>query len=353
MELGGLHHVTAVTGNASGNVAFYTGVLGMRLVKKTVNQDDVSAYHLFYGDEAGNPGTEMTFFDWSWAGPDPAGTGKISATAFRVPGRAALDWWAGRFDELGVSRRSIEDRNGRAVLPFTDPEGQSLGLADGGGPGMKPGIPYPESSIPPRQSHFRSARLDAHRKKRRCDLPGTDEGARFPGGMGEYQKDGSRVAVFEVGPGGPGTEIHLEERPDLRSHRQVGIGGVHHVAFRTPNEAEHLEWRENLKRLGIGVTPVIDRFYFRSVYFREPGGVLFEIATDGPGFATDEDPAHLGERLSLPPFLEPHRTIDRRRTTADHARRRRRPPIERTTFADAYGILFSRKTLLGSKPKRR
>ncbi len=308
MELGGLHHVTAVTGHASENVDFYTGVLGMRLVKKTVNQDDVSAYHLFYGDEVGNPGTEMTFFDWSWAGPDPEGSGKISATAFRVPDRAALDWWAGRFDDLGMKHEGIEDRNGRAFLPFTDPEGQSLELADGGESGMEPGKPYPDSPVPPEKGilGLHASTLTVR------DLGPTSQVLTKALGFraaGEYERDGARVAVFEVGPGGPGTEVHLEERPDLPPHRQVGIGGVHHVAFRAPNDEEHEEWQKNLRRLGIGATPVIDRFYFRSVYFREPGGILFEIATDGPGFATDEDAEHLGERLSLPPFLEPHREM--------------------------------------------
>lgn len=308
MELGGLHHVTAVTGNASKNVAFYTGVLGMRLVKKTVNQDDVSAYHLFYGDEVGNPGTEMTFFDWSWAGRDPVGSGKISATAFRVPDRAALDWWTGRFDDLGVKRGNIGNRNGRAVLPFKDPEGQSLELAEGGELGMQPGTPYPESSVPQDKAilGLHASTLTVRNVGATSRVLKQALGFRA---AGEYQKDGARVAIFEVGPGGAGTEVHLEERPDLPLHRQVGIGGVHHVAFRTPNDEEHAEWQKNLRQMGIGATPVIDRFYFRSVYFREPGGVLFEIATDGPGFATDEDEAHLGERLSLPPFLEAQREM--------------------------------------------
>ncbi|CAN5838199.1 ring-cleaving dioxygenase [soil metagenome] len=308
MELGGLHHVTAVTGIASGNVGFYTGVLGMRLVKKTVNQDDVSAYHLFYGDEVGNPGTEMTFFDWSWAGPDPEGTGKISATAFRVPDRAALDWWAGRFDDLGVEHGGIENRNGRAVLPFKDPEGQNLELADGGESGMQPGTHYAGSTVP-RERGILGLHASTIAVR---DIGPTSRVLTQALGFratDEYERDGARVAVYEVGPGGPGTEVHLEERPDLPPHRQVGIGGVHHVAFRTLNDEEHEEWQKNLRRMGIGATPVIDRFYFRSVYFREPGGLLFEIATDGPGFATDEDAEHLGERLSLPPFLEPHREM--------------------------------------------
>ena len=308
MELGGLHHVTAVTGDASENVDFYTGVLGMRLVKKTVNQDDVSAYHLFYGDDVGSPGTEITFFEWSWAGPDPRGSGRISATAFRVPDRAALDWWERRFGELGVRRGNVGNRNGRATLPFTDPEGQNLALVEDGEPGVQPGTPYPESPVPREK-----AILGLHASTLTVrNIGATSRVLRQALGFraaGEYRKDGVRVAVFEVGPGGAGTEVHLEERPDLRPRRQAGVGGVHHVAFRTPDAAEHSAWRDNLKRLGIGVTPVIDRFYFRSVYFREPGGALFEIATDGPGFATDEEPGRLGERLSLPPSLEPRRAM--------------------------------------------
>ncbi|MGF1470682.1 MAG: ring-cleaving dioxygenase [Rubrobacteraceae bacterium] len=306
MELGGLHHVTAVTGRAPENVAFYTGVLGLRLVKKTVNQDDVSAYHLFYGDEVGNPGTELTFFDWSWVGPDPAGSGRISATALRVPDRAALDWWARRFDDLGVERSGIESRNGRAGLSFTDPEGQNLELADGGKSGPQPGNPYQGSPVPREKAILG---LHASMLVVRDIGPTSRVLTRALGfrPAGEYEKDGARVVVFEVGPGGPGTEVHLEESPGLRPHRQVGTGGVHHVAFRTPDGEELAAWREKLRRLGIPVTPVVDRYYFRSVYFREPGGVLFEIATDGPGFAIDEDAGHLGERLSLPPMLEPYR----------------------------------------------
>lgn len=308
MEIGGLHHVTAVTGRPQENVNFYTGVLGMRLVKKTVNQDDVSAYHLFYADEVGSAGTEMTFFDWAWAGADPEGSGKVSATAFRVPGRAALDRWAGRLEDLGVTHGGIEDRGGRAVLPFTDPEGQSLELAADEGGGTEPGIPSSEGDVEPeiavRGLHSVTLKL----------AEAGPTGRLLTEALGfrradEYERDGARRTVYEVGPGGPGAEVHVEERPGLRLRRQVGIGGVHHVAFRVPDEEQHALWREKLRSMGVGVTPVIDRFYFRSIYFREPGGVLFEIATDGPGFATDEDIEHLGERLSLPPFLEPHREM--------------------------------------------
>lgn len=309
MELGGLHHVTAVTSTASRNVAFYTEVLGLHLVKKTVNQDDVSAYHLFYGDSIGHPGTEMTFFDWAFAGPHRPGAGTIAGTAFRVPGREALEWWLRRFDEYGVSHGEIAERAGRATLTFSDPEGQQLEVIDdtvAGGQGVAAGEPWEGSPVPAAygirglEGVTLAVKTIAPTASVLTDVLGFRRAS-------EYDQAGHRAVVFEVGPGGPGAEVRLVERPDLPYHRMVGAGGVHHVAFRTPNMEEHAAWQERLTGVGLGVTPIIDRFYFRSIYFREPGGVLFEIATDGPGFATDEDAAHLGERLSLPPFLEPRR----------------------------------------------
>ncbi len=303
--LSGLHHVTAVTGNAAGNVDFYTRVLGLRLVKKTVNQDDVSAYHLFYGDAVGSAGTELTFFDWPYAGPDRHGSGTISTTALRVPGRATLEWWAQRLKQHDIEHSGIEDRYGRAAVAFTDPEGQRLRLVDdGGAPG---GTPWPQSPVPAEMGirGLDAVRLTVRRLEPTArlltDALGFRQAREFKGDAGK------RIVVFETGAGGPGTEVHVEERPDL-TPGSPGIGGVHHVAFRTPDDAQHRQWQRRLTEAGVRVTPVIDRFYFRSLYFREPGGILFEIATDGPGFATDEDPAHLGERLSLPPFLEPKRT---------------------------------------------
>ena len=306
MELAGLHHVTAVTRSARKNVDFYTGILGLRLVKKTVNQDDVSAYHLFYADEAGSPGTGLTFFDWSWAGPDPYGSGKISSTALRVDGREALEWWAGRFDELGVKHGEIEDRGGRVALAFADPEGQTLELVDDSETGgLPPGKPPSGTPVPPEKAirGLYAVSLAVSRIGPTARVLTEVLGFRS---AGNYGRDGARTAVFEVGAGGPGAEVHLEVRPGLRPHRMVGAGGVHHVAFRAPDN-EHAGWREKLRRSGLAATPVIDRYYFRSIYFREPGGVLFEIATDGPGFAVDEDVERLGGRLSLPPFLEPRR----------------------------------------------
>jgi glyoxalase family protein len=308
MELGGLHHVTAVTTQARENVAFYTEVLGLRLVKKTVNQDDVSAYHLFYGDELGRPGTEITFFDWPHlrVAPNHAGAGEISATELRVRGREALEFWGERLAEHGVMHGGIEERDGRSLTAFTDPEGQRLRLVDdGGAEGVPGGVPWEESPVP-REAGIRG--LGAVELTVR-DLEATawvlTEVLGFRR-IGQDVRDGGRLAVFEVGPGGPGAEVRVVEEPGAPP-AHLGRGGVHHVAFRTPDDEEHAQWRERIRAAGLGVTPQIDRYYFRSIYFREPGGVLFEIATDGPGFTADEDAAHLGERLSLPPFLEPHR----------------------------------------------
>jgi glyoxalase family protein len=306
MQLEGIHHVTAVSGNASRNVAFYTQVLGMRLTKKTVNQDDVSAYHLFYGDELGRPGTDLTFFEWPDLGSHRPGAGTISTIAFGVSGREALSWWQERFDTFHVAHDGIQTRDdGRLVLPFRDPEGQRLELVDDAG--RLESTPWRRSPVPREMSihGFYAVRLTL-----RALEPSTHfltEVLGFRPGRTYQMPEQTPVNVFEVGPGGPGAEVHLEIRPDLPFRRFVGIGGVHHVAFRTPSEEEQRDWRIRIARVNPTVTPVIDRFYFHSIYFREPGGVLFEIATDGPGFAIDEEVATLGERLSLPPFLEPRR----------------------------------------------
>lgn len=308
MELGGLHHVTAVTGNAAGNLDFYTRVLGMRLVKKTVNQDDVSAYHLFYADGEGNAGTEVTFFDWPDAGPNVHGTGSVARIGLRVPGRESLDWWRGRFDEHDVSHGAIEEHGGRWMLPFEDPEGQRFALVADTGGGMKQGVPWEDSPVPSamqiRGLHhvLLSVGQLAPTALVLTEVLGFRQAGSYPS-----PENGSRnVIVFETGPGSFGTEVHVEEMPDQRVGR-VGIGGVHHVAFRTPTDEEHRQWRDRVASFQIGITDVIDRYYFRSLYFREPGRVLYEIATDGPGFAVDEDEATLGESLVLPPFLEPRR----------------------------------------------
>ena len=309
MQLQGIHHVTAVTGDASRNVAFYTQVLGMRLTKKTVNQDDVSAYHLFYGDELGRPGTDLTFFEWPDIGYHRPGTGTISTIALGGTGRDALDGWVKRFDELHVVHDGIQTRGAgdQLVLPFRDPEGQRLELVDDAG--RLESTPWRRSPVPIEMAirGFYAVRLTLRQLEPSERFLTEVLGFRRSGSYSTPQQ--TSVTVFEVGPGGAGAEVHVEIHPELPFRRFVGIGGVHHVAFRTPNEEEHRQWRRRIAEVDPTVTPVIDRFYFHSIYFREPGGVLFEIATDGPGFAVDEDVAALGERLSLPPFLEPQRQV--------------------------------------------
>jgi glyoxalase family protein len=302
--LGGLHHVTAITGDAPANLAFYTRTLGMRLVKKTVNQDDVSAYHLFYADAKGSPGTDLTFFDWPHTPANRPGAGSIAPTALRVAGNGSLEWWRDRFAAEGVTHGEIAERNGRGYLPFADPEGQQLELvADGGAPG---GVPWAASQMPAEHQvkGLHGVTITSARPQLTTELLVDAMGFRA---VGERDLEGGGIEHFlEVGPGGPGTEVILS-MPTQAPLAQQGRGGVHHVAFRVADAETQLSWRERIEAIGLRPTPVIDRFYFKSVYFREPGGVLFELATDGPGFAADEPEEHLGERLALPPFLEPDR----------------------------------------------
>ena len=307
MQLSGLHHVTAITAKAAQNVAFYTQVLGLRLVKKTVNQDDTSAYHLFYADALGSPGTDVTFFDWPHVVQNRNGAGSIAEIALRVPGRTALDWWAGRLEEQGIPHSGVANEDGQELLRFTDPEGQALSLvSDNGAAGG--GIPWQESPVP-EENFIRGL----HGVKLMVQIldPLAEVLTKVLGfrKVREYHLNGApehKIVIYESGKGGPGTEVHVEAGPHLPPSRQ-GRGGVHHVAFRTPDDEEQEGWRKRIAESGLGVTPIIDRFYFKSIYFRVPGGILFEIATDGPGFAADEDENHLGERLALPPFLEPQR----------------------------------------------
>ncbi len=302
MQLHGIHHLTAITANARGNHDFYTGTLGLRLVKKTVNQDDVSAYHLFYADGQASPGSDITFFDWP-AAPAVAGTRAIVRCGFRVDG-AALDWWRQRLEEAGVAHGAVETVDGRREMAFSDPEGQRLALVDDGGVGESHA--WEGSAVPP-------ARQIRGLGPVAISVPRLDEAARFLTGVlamragRDYAAaDGVRTHVFEMGEGGPAAELHVRTEPRLAAERQ-GAGGVHHVAFRIPDDA-YDGWVERLERLGVGNSGPVDRYYFRSLYMREPNGILYEIATDGPGFATDETMDALGQRLALPPFLEGRRT---------------------------------------------
>jgi glyoxalase family protein len=302
MQLTGIHHLTAVTADAPGNHAFYTGTLGLRLVKKTVNQDDVSAYHLFYADGLASPGTDITFFDWP-VQREKRGTQSIARTDLRVAGEESLRWWRERFDAMGVDHGEIAARDGRLTLDFEDPEGQRLALVDDNGSG--PAHPWARSPVPSEHQIRGLGPIT-------LSVPALEAiDAVLTGVMGmrrarDYAHQSRQVHVYEMGEGGPAAELHVAIEPDLPRARG-GAGSVHHVAFRTPNEAEYQAWAERLESLRVPSSGPVDRFYFRSLYFREPNGILFEIATDGPGFATDEPLESLGERLSLPPFLEARR----------------------------------------------
>lgn len=307
MDLLGFHHLTAITADVRANHHFYTRLLGLRLVKRSVNQDDTSAYHLFYADGAGSPGTDMTFFDWSIP-RERRGTHSLVRTGFRVDGSAAIEWWAARFDDHDVARSEIVDRDGRQTLDFEDPEGQRLSLVDAAAAGPPP-VPWGGSPVPAEhQLRGLGPVFMSVPTLRPTDIVLTEALGMSP--LREYTDPTfgpGGVHVFGMGPDpGPHAELHVVVQPDLAPVRQ-GAGGVHHVAFRTPDEEQYQAWIERLGELGIPNSGPVDRFYFRSLYFREPNGVLFEIATDGPGFAVDEDPDTLGEKVALPPFLEPRR----------------------------------------------
>jgi glyoxalase family protein len=302
MQLTGIHHLTAISANPRENLAFYTGLLGMRLVKKTVNQDDVSAYHLFYADGKANPGTDLTFFDFP-AAPERRGSNSISRTGLRVAGENSLAYWRDRLKKAGGHTGDVVEVDGRLTLPFEDGEGQRLVLVDDGGVGSA--SPWERSAVPA-EHQIRGLGPIVLTVRDFAALEQVLVGAMNMRRVRDYAAHGAHIHVFAMGEGGPAAELHVIEATDLPVAGQ-GAGGVHHVAFRTPDEAQYHAWTQRLSELGIRHSGEIDRFYFRSLYFREPNGMLFEIATDGPGFATDEPMATLGEKLALPPFLEPHR----------------------------------------------
>ena len=303
MELNGIHHLTAISSRIRDNHQFYTGTMGMRLVKRSVNQDDVSAYHLFYGDAVGSPGSDITFFDWP-VPPERRGSRAISRTHLRVDDPAALEWWAEHLGESQVKAQPIVERDGRATLDLEDPEGQRLSLvADGAGPRR----PWDRSSVPAEHqvrglgpillSVPALAPTDALLQQVLAMRP-----------VREYphpEAPSHTVHVYEMGPGGAAAELHVAVEPGLPPAQQ-GAGGVHHVAFRS-NDTDYEAWADRLNRAGVPNSGMVDRYWFRSLYFREPSGILFEIATDGPGFGVDEDLDTLGEKVVLAPFLEPRR----------------------------------------------
>jgi len=304
LELLGIHHLTAVSARIRENHHFYTQTMGMRLVKRSVNQDDVSAYHLFYADARGNPGTDLTFFDWPLP-PERRGTGAIARTSLRVAGAETLAWWARSLAAHGVSAGEVGERDGRLTLDFEDPEGQRLALVDDSGAGEA--YPWDKSPVPAEYQIRGLGPIVLSVPQ----LEPTDTFLREILKMRpvrhylDPEETSQSVHVYAMGEGGVHAELHVAVQPGLPP-TQAGAGGVHHVAFRTPDN-EYDAWAERLNELKVANSGKIDRYWFRSLYFREPNGILFEIATDGPGFGIDEDEATLGEKVVLAPFLEPRR----------------------------------------------
>jgi glyoxalase family protein len=297
-QITGLHHVTCIAGDAQENADFYAGVLGMRLVKKSVNQDSPGTYHLFYADGEGHPGTDITFFPWPDMPQAKPGAGLAMEVSLAVP-LGSIDYWADRLVEHDLSVGEIEIRRGTSVLPFTDPHGLPLALHETGD--ERDFTPWRESPVPVEKQirGLHSVRLWER------DLALTSSLLTGVLGFVDIGEENEWFG-FEIGAGGSGRYLEIREIPDAERGRW-GTGGVHHVAWRVPNDKTELEMRERIDRARRRPTEVIDRFWFKSVYFLEPGGVLFEIATDGPGFTVDEDPASLGEHLVLPPWLESRR----------------------------------------------
>ncbi|MCM3764910.1 ring-cleaving dioxygenase [Neobacillus niacini] len=309
MELLGLHHVSILTGKAERNYQFFTKILGMRLVKKTVNQDNTESYHLFYADAEGTPGTEVTFFDIPGLGHSYRGTSDISTVSLRVKSTDSLHFWSDRFDQFGIQHGEIEKRANRDSLSFTDFDGTRLILvADNGEQGVRAGIPWEQEEIPSEHAiiGLGPVTLTVGISEPTVGVLTEVMGFRYVGSYPSLEGDFRDILVYTTGEGGSGAEVHIETRPDLPRAR-LGRGGVHHVAFRVPNEEEYNQWAERLKDNRLPNSGKVDRYYFKALYFREPNGILFELSTDMPGFATDEPMETMGQKLALPSFLEPRR----------------------------------------------
>ena len=294
--------MTAITSNAEKNYEFFTHVLGMRLVKKTVNQDDIQTYHLFFADDKGNAGTDMTFFDFPGIPKGVHGTNEISKTSFRVPADAALDYWVKRFDRLKVEHDGIKEQFGKKTLSFSDFDDQRYQLiSDELNKGVESGIPWQKGPVPlehaiaglgpvfVRIDEFESLKMILEKVF-----------------LFEETRQEESFHLFEMGEGGNGASVIVEVNANLPRARQ-GFGTVHHAAFRVADRSELNKWIERLNRIGMPSSGYVDRFFFESLYTRVTPHILFELATDGPGFMGDEPYETLGEKLSLPPFLEPKR----------------------------------------------
>ncbi|GAA4883348.1 ring-cleaving dioxygenase [Saccharopolyspora cebuensis] len=293
----GLHHVTAIAGDPQRNVDFYLRALGLRLVKTTVNFDDPGTYHLYYGDEAGAPGSLITFFPWRDAPSGRRGAGQATTTSLSVPANS-LGWWKQHLTGLGVEVGEVAARDGEEALGFRDPDGLALALV--AHPQGDPRAPWDNGHVPAEHAirGLHSVTLSVHRDEATAGMLG-DLGLRL------VAEEGDRLR-FAAGDGGPGAFVDVQVSPDA-PRGLVAAGTVHHVAWRAPDEETQRRWRAELVDDGVEVTSVLDRQYFRSIYFREPGGTLLEIATDEPGFTADEPLLELGRALKLPPWLEPNR----------------------------------------------
>jgi glyoxalase family protein len=302
LRMPGIHHITAICGDPQRNVDFYVGLLGLRLVKRTVNFDDPGSYHLYYGDGLGSPGTIMTFFAWILPPTVTArgrqGAGQVTATPFRIL-PSSLDFWIDRLAGAGVDFDGPEERFGEPVVSLLDPDGLPLEIVARDGGALH--APWREAPVPVAHAirGFAGATLCLDGYERTAAL------LTGPMGFREVAREGSRFR-FQVGEGDDAALIDLRCQPEGEPGR-MGIGAVHHIAWRARTAEEQVEWRRVLVGEGVDVTPVLDRNYFTSIYYREPGGVLFEIATDPPGFTADEPPAELGTHLKLPAWLEPRR----------------------------------------------
>jgi glyoxalase family protein len=296
----GLHHVTAISGPAQENLDFYAGILGMRLVKRSVNQDDPGTYHLFYADAVGHPGTDLTFFPWAHMAPPRKGHGLSVEVALAVP-VGSLDWWGERLVRYGVRAGHIETRFGERALPLVDTHGLDVALVETPDAASRAFTPWEESPVPVERQirGLHAARLWERELVPTVTFVTTVLGFTQAGVENGWHR-------FAIGGGGSGQYLDIRERPDL-PRGQWGVGSIHHLAWRVDDESQQLALRGDVDAAGRRPTPVIDRFWFKSVYFLEPGGVLFELATDGPGFAVDESPEALGEKLVLPPWLEAQR----------------------------------------------
>jgi glyoxalase family protein len=308
-KLLGLHHVSILTGKAERNFQFYTKVLGLRLVKKTVNQDNTESYHLFYGDAKGSPGTEITFFDIPGLGHTYPGVSSISSTSLRVKDTEALHYWEERFKRFGIQHETIAKRANRDTLAFQDFEGTRLILvADNGEKGVRAGQPWSGSDVPVEHAIIGLGPVTLTVAVAEptigvlTEVMGFTKVGSYPSLSGDFPD----IQVFATGEGGSGAEVHIETRSDLPRER-AGRGSVHHVAFRVPNEEEYEYWAKKIADSGLIHSGKVERYYFKALYFREPNHILFELSTDTPGFDVDEPIETLGESLALPPFLEPRR----------------------------------------------